>query len=83
MVSVTLVVAEWYPVCPGARSLWRSLRDQLGFDYSEVDISSDEGERLVQAYNILSVPTTLIDGRVSFVGVPEREKAIREVEKES
>ncbi len=79
MVQVTLIVAEWCPVCPIAKSFWRRLREQYDFVYSEVDISSSEGEALVEKHGIQSVPTTIIDDTVAFVGVPDREKAIRRV----
>lgn len=81
MARVTLLVAEWCPVCPNARTLWRSLRNEYDFQYDEVDIASAAGEELVTTFNVLSVPTTFIDGEVAFVGVPKREEAIREVTK--
>jgi glutaredoxin len=79
--QVALVVAEWCPVCPSARELWRSLRKEADFHYDEVDIATSLGEKLVSEFNILSVPTTIIDGTVAFVGVPERDEAIRRVTK--
>jgi thioredoxin 1 len=81
MVQVTLLVADWCPVCPGAKELWRSLKNEHDFHYDEVDIASPFGEKLVSELNILSVPTTIIDGRVAFVGVPDRDEAIRKVTK--
>lgn len=79
MVKVTLVVADWCPVCPGAKELWRVLSKEHTFEYEEVDISSSEGARLVEKYDIMAVPTTILDGKVAFVGVPDRAKAVREV----
>lgn len=81
MVQVALLVAQWCPVCPSAKRLWGSLWDEYPFEYREVDISTDEGERIVEKHHLLSVPTTLIDGKVAFVGVPDREEAMREVRK--
>lgn len=80
--QVTLVVAGWCPVCPSARELWRGLKKEYDFHYDEIDVASPLGERLVSEFNILSVPTTIIDGSVAFVGVPEREGAIRKVTKQ-
>ncbi len=79
MVQVTLLLAEWCPVCPSAKELWRGLRKEYGFHYNEVDITSPLGGELVSEFNILSVPTAIIDGNVAFVGVPARGEAIRKV----
>ncbi|GCC10408.1 hypothetical protein IPdc08_00432 [archaeon] len=46
------------------------------FDYEEVDIASEEGRKLVAEHSIMSIPTTIIDGKVSFSGVPDKDKAI-------
>ncbi|MDG6909574.1 MAG: thioredoxin family protein [Nitrososphaerota archaeon] len=79
--QVALVVAEWCPVRPSAKELWRNLRKEVDFHYDEIDIASPLGEKLVAESNILSVPTATIDGSVAFVGVPERNEAIRRVTK--
>ena len=74
--KVTLVVAQWCPICPKAEKLWSELETNYKFDYEEVDIASEEGRKLVAEHSIMSVPTTIIDGKVSFSGVPDKDKAI-------
>ncbi len=76
MAGVTLVVAEWCPVCPSAKRLWAELREHYAFEYEEVDIASERGQALMTKHGIRSVPTTLLDGEVAFVGLPKREPAI-------
>ena len=76
MNSVVLVKASWCPVCPQAEALWKSLAESHSFDYREVDIASDEGKDLVAKYSIMSVPTTIIDDKVAFLGVPDKKEAI-------
>ena len=49
--------------------------------YEEVDALSPEGQEMVERYGIMSVPTTLIDGKVAFVGVPDKAKALAAVSK--
>ena len=77
--KVVLVVADWCPICPSAKALWRTLNGKHRFEYSEVEISTSEGEKLVEKHGILSVPTTIIDGKVSFTGVPDLNEAEKEV----
>ncbi|ABE51120.1 glutaredoxin family protein [Methanococcoides burtonii] len=76
MTKVILVHASWCHVCPAAKKLWQSLKEGHDFDYDEVDFDTPEGEKLAEEYSIMSVPTTIIDGKVAFVGVPNKEKAV-------
>ncbi len=76
MTEVTLVKADWCPICPQAQQLWKELGKDHNFEYTEVDISSEKGKKLVERYSIMSVPTTLIDDIVVFIGVPNRERAM-------
>ncbi len=79
MKSVILVKAAWCPICPQVEKLWSELRKTYGFDYLEIDIAGTEGEELVSKHSIMSVPTTIIDGKVAFVGVPDEKKAIQAI----
>jgi len=76
MKEVILVKTTWCPHCPAASKFWRDLQKKYKFNLKEIDASTPEGQKLVQKYNILSVPTTIIDGRLTFIGVP----AIEQVE---
>ena len=81
MKSVLLVKAAWCPICPQVEKLWSDLRKTYKFDYQEIDIASTEGEELVSKHSIMSVPTTIIDGQVAFVGVPDEKKAIKAIDR--
>lgn len=76
MASVVLLIADWCPVCPGAKVLWDSLKKEYDFDYEVCDIASEKGQQLVKENGITGVPVTIIDGKVIFSGVPNREDAI-------
>lgn len=75
MVKVTLVHSELCHFCPTAKKVWRDLKEQCDFEYEEVDLGSPEGKELAKKFNIRSIPTTIIDNKVAFVGVPDKEKA--------
>lgn len=80
MVKVTVVTTKSCVYCPIAKRVWADVKTGRSFDYEEVDAMSDKGKELVERYGIMSVPTTIIDGKVAFTGVPDKSKAIAAVE---
>jgi len=81
MIKVTLLTTKSCPVCPSAKRLWADVRKTHNFDYEEIDALSPEGQKLVERYGIMSVPTTLINGKPVFTGVPDRKRAEAAVSK--
>lgn len=79
MTEVLLLTHKGCPVCPTAKSFWENLQQTCDFDFKNVEVYSPEGLLLIRQYNIRSVPTTLIDKKVEFVGVPDRDKALVKV----
>lgn len=76
MVKVQLVYTKQCVYCPAAKSLFKDLKKQYKFDYEEVDAMSQEGQKLVAKYSIMSVPTILVDNAVKWTGVPQKDKVI-------
>jgi glutaredoxin len=81
MVKVTLVTAQWCHYCPTAKKVWRELKEKFNFEYEEIEYESPEGEKLADKFSIVSVPTTIIDDQIVFVGVPDKDKASKTLEK--
>ncbi|MGA7075884.1 MAG: thioredoxin family protein [Halobacteriota archaeon] len=79
MTEVLLLTHKGCPVCPIANSFWEKLQQSCDFDYQHIEVYTPEGLQLIRQYNIRSVPTTLIDKKVEFVGVPDRDKALAKV----
>jgi glutaredoxin len=75
MTKVTLLTTKSCPVCPSAKKLWSDLKKYKDFEYEEIDALSPEGQNLVERFGIMSVPTTLVNGKPMFTGVPDRKKA--------
>ncbi len=73
--KVTLIHADWCPVCQATKKLWNELRKEYPFDYEEVNLTSPLGMEYVKKHSLHSVPATLIDDKVMFLGMPERKKA--------
>ncbi len=79
MTEISLIIADWCPICPAARKLWASMTERFYFEYREVDIASEEGSALAKKHSILSVPATLFNDKVVFRGVPEFREAERQL----
>jgi glutaredoxin len=73
--NIVLLVSPSCGACPSAKSLWKQLRVKYSFSYREVDITTDDGRSLADRHSVRAVPATIIDGRLTFVGVPSRESA--------
>ena len=79
MTEVILLTHKGCPVCPMAKSFWEELHQSCDFDYKDIEVYTPEGLQLIHQYSIRSVPTTLIDKKVAFVGVPDRDTALSKV----
>lgn len=77
MAKVSVIYAQWCPSCPATKSFWKKLRNDIPFQYEEIDIETDRGREIAERHNIKTVPTTLINGRTYFVGTPEKSRAIQ------
>ena len=73
MPNVTLLVSPTCSACPSAKSLFKELRVKYSFSYREVDINSPDGQELADRHAVRAVPATIINGRLTFVGVPSRQ----------
>ncbi len=79
MKNVILVTTKYCPYCPSAKQLWSDLKKQYKFNYKEVDAMTEEGQQIVLKHRIMSVPTTIIDDKVTFIGIPDKNKAVEAV----
>ncbi len=73
MANVTLLVSSTCSACPSAKSLWKQMRVKHNFSYREIDISSPDGQELADRHSVRAVPASIINGRLTFVGVPTRQ----------
>ena len=79
MIKVTLIHASWCNVCPSARRFWKDLKSEYDFEYEEIDVETPQGQVLKDKYRIVGVPTTIIDGKVAFTGLPKKADAIASI----
>lgn len=71
------------PHCPSAIDAAQVAKDKLGdaidVEVVKIDESKENYERAIQ-YQIMAVPTIVINGDVAFVGAPSEEELIEKLE---
>ena len=80
MANVTLLVSKSCSACPSAKTLWKGMKVKYSFSYREIDIASEPGQELAEQHSIRAVPATIINGRLTFIGVPPRESAEKAIQ---
>lgn len=75
MPNVMLLYSQQCSACPSAKNLWKQLRVKYSFSYKEIDIGTQDGQELADKHSIRAVPATIINGKLTFIGVPSRESA--------
>ena len=74
--DVVLLVSKWCAECVPADNAWKRLyEERKDFNYRSLDVSEPEGRRMSIELYIRSVPSTVIDGKLSYVGIPTKEEA--------
>jgi glutaredoxin len=78
--KVQVVYTKACTYCGPTKVMWHELQKEHKFEYEEIDAETPEGQKLVEKFEIMAVPTTIIDGKVRFVGLPNKVKAEQIVE---
>ena len=74
--TVALLVADWCPQCPSAKSYWSDLADEFGFELETLDIASARGAELAQQHGVRALPTAVVDDVVLGAGVARPARAV-------
>jgi hypothetical protein len=74
--EVVLLVADWCPQCPAARSYWSALAPELGFDLQIIDIGTPDGAAFARRRGIRALPTAVVDDVVLGAGVARPDRAL-------
>ena len=75
MANVTLLVSKSCNACPAAKTLWKGMKIKYSFTYREIDVSTENGQELAERHSIRATPATIINGKLTFMGVPTRQAA--------
>ncbi len=72
---IQLLVSEWCPTCPQAERLWRQIADETGATLDILDVTQRPGRDIVARLMIRTIPATVINDRLEFVGIPDAKAA--------
>jgi small redox-active disulfide protein 1 len=80
-VKIEVFYSDTCPYCPNAIALVREVSAEFSdTTVEEVNTSTSEGAARAGGYQIFTVPTIVINGKVSFVGLPDKKELIEAVE---
>lgn len=80
MKKVQLVFTKTCLYCGPTKAIWHELQKKYKFNYEEIDAETEKGQKIVQKFNIMAVPTTIIihengKSEVAFIGLPNKSRA--------
>ncbi|MCD7782031.1 MAG: thioredoxin family protein [Methanosphaera sp.] len=75
-VKLEVFTSQNCPYCPKAMEIAQEAVEELGdqIEYEHLDVNENMDK--VREYELLSVPSIVIDGEVAYVGVPEKDELI-------
>ncbi len=84
-IKVEVFSTSTCPHCPAAIDAAEKAKDKLGdaIDVESVkidDMNNPENRQRAMDYQIMAVPTVVIDGEVAFVGAPSEDELIGKLE---
>ncbi|WP_454062320.1 glutaredoxin family protein [Candidatus Nitrospira salsa] len=75
MANITLLVSKACNACPAAKTLWKGMKVKYSFTYREIEIDTENGRELAERHSIRATPATILNGKLTFIGVPTRQAA--------
>ncbi|APZ43992.1 thioredoxin family protein [Acidihalobacter ferrooxydans] len=78
--KVQLLVSQWCPTCPQAEQVWQRIAEETDAELEILDVAQRPGRDIIARLMIRSVPATVIDDRLTFVGVPDPKEALAAVQ---
>ena len=78
-IKVEVFSSDSCPHCPGAVKVAEEAKDDLtdlDIELEVVNINTEENRKRAIDYQIMAVPTIVIDGQVEFIGAPSKEEFV-------
>lgn len=80
-VKLEVFTSHSCPYCPVAVEVAEQVVKDFGDDVEYEHLNVDENMDKVREYQIMSVPTVVIDGKTAFIGAPEPEELTKKLKK--
>ena len=81
VVTLELFTSKNCPYCPKAVTTAKEAVKELGNDVNYKHFDVDENKDKVKEYQIMSVPTIVVNGRVAFRDAPEPKRLIAKLKR--
>jgi len=80
-IKLEVFTSKTCPHCPSAVTVAQKVKEQLGdeLDFQHLDV--DENIDKVRQYQLMSIPTIVIDGKIAFIGAPSEEELLQSIKK--
>jgi len=75
-IKVQLLVSEWCAPCRSAEEVWRGVAQKKSIAFEVLDVGQPEGRAIVTRLGIKTIPSTVVDGELRFLGVPSSKEAM-------
>ncbi|MBS0327282.1 MAG: thioredoxin family protein [Proteobacteria bacterium] len=72
---VQLLTSEWCAPCRDAEEVWRAVAGRRDIAFEVLDVAQPEGRSIVSRLGVRTIPSTVIDGALSHIGVPSPSEA--------
>ena len=81
-IKVEIFKTETCPHCPAAVAAAESAKDKLGDQIDVEIVNANDPDNIDRArkYQLMAVPTVVIDGNVEFIGAPSDSELIEKLE---
>ncbi len=82
-VKIELFVSDFCPYCPTAKKVVQELCAKFkDVEVEEVNTSKPDGIVKAAKYQIYAIPTVVINGKTTLIGVPNRDELAKAIEAE-
>ncbi len=74
MKKVLLLIGKWSKESDEVKEFWIKYRKKKNFILNIYDVSTVEGSKMMDRYEVSIVPVTIIDEEIKFIGLPDFKK---------
>ncbi|MGE3062272.1 MAG: thioredoxin family protein [bacterium] len=69
--KIIVLVGRWSHECKEVEKFWKYTVRKIPVELEIIDVDSDKGMNLMDEFEVSSVPVTIINDEVAFIGMPD------------